>query len=370
MTAPALDDLEPILLRIAAGARVVGAAWVGILVLSAYLVASDSMDRPWLPITVAAVVGGWSVLSVAWSASRPDRLVSTSTLVVDIGLGSAALIATALTGAGVPTYSGGLPLIVVAVSSIRGRRWAWIAATVMATVTLAVRPGGAGDAVGSIVLYAAGAAIFTWIVQVLRTSDRRRRDAEDLRRSAEAAAARAEERVEISRHLHDSVLQTLALIQRRADSAAEVTVVARQQERELREWLFGASPVEGSFSSALSAVASEVEVRYSLPVEVVMSGDQPMTEAAVALVAAAGEAITNAAAHAGADVISVFGEVTDDLLRIYVRDRGRGFDPRHLPEDRLGVRESIIGRVKGRNGQATVRSEPGWGTEWRLEVPR
>ena len=347
-----------------------GAAWVGILVLSAYLVAMDAMDRPWLPIAVAAVVGAWSMVSVGWSSSRPDRLVSTSTLAVDIGLGSAALIATANTGAGVPTYSGGLPLIVVAVASIRDRRHAWVAAIVMATVTLLVRPGGAGEAVGSIVLYAAGAAIFTWIVRVLRASDRRRRDADDLRRSAEAAAARAEERVEISRHLHDSVLQTLALIQRRADSAPEVTVLARQQERELREWLFGASVVEGSFASSLSTVASEVEVRYSVPVEVVMSGDEELTESGLALVAAAGEAITNAAAHSGAEVVSVFGEVTADSLRIYVRDRGRGFDPEQLPEDRLGVRESIIGRVQGRKGEATVRSEPGWGTEWRLEVPR
>ena len=370
MTVPAHDDLEPILLRIAAGARVVGAAWVGILVISAYLVASEDMERPWLPISVAAAVGGWSMLSVGWSGSRPERLVANSTLIVDTGLGSAALIATALTGVGVPTYSGGLPLIVVAVAAIRGRRQAWTAAIVMATVTLVVRPGGVGEAVGSIVLYAAGAAIFTWIVRLLRTSDTRRRDADELRRSAEAAAARAEERVEISRHLHDSVLQTLALIQRRADSAAEVTVLARQQERELREWLFGVAPVEGSFSSALGSIASDVEVRYSVPVEVVMSGDEPLTEAGMALVAAAGEAITNAAAHSGADVVSVFGEVADGALRVYVRDRGRGFDPEHLPEDRLGVRESIIGRVNGRKGRATVRSEPGWGTEWRLEVPR
>ncbi|MEX1006102.1 MAG: ATP-binding protein [Acidimicrobiia bacterium] len=370
MTAPAHDDLEPILLRIAAGARVVGAAWVGILVISAYLVAGDSMERPWLPITVATVVAGWSMLSVGWSGSRPGRLVSTSTLVVDIGLGAAALIATAFTGDGVPTYSGGLPLIVVAVASIRGRGHAWIAAVVMATITLVVRPGGVGEAVGSIVLYAAGAAIFTWIVRILRISDGRRRDADDLRRTAEAAAARAEERVEISRHLHDSVLQTLALIQRRAESAAAVTVLARQQERELREWLFGASPVEGSFSSALGAVASEAEVRYSIPVEVVMSGDEPLSEGGLALVAAAGEAITNAAAHSGAEVVSVFGEVTGDVIRVFVRDRGRGFDPEQLPEDRLGVRESILGRVHGRKGQATVRSEPGWGTEWRLEVPR
>lgn len=370
MTNQPPDDLEPILLRIAAGARVVGAAWVGVLVFSAYLVARDAMDRPWLPIIVAAVVAGWSMISVGWSSSNPARLVTASTLVVDVMLGAGALVATAFTGAGVPTYSGGLPLIVVAVASIRGRREAWGAATIMTVVTLAVRPGGAPEAVSSIVLYAAGAAIFTWIVRTLRLSDRYRREADDSRRSAEAARARAEERVEISRHLHDSVLQTLALIQRRAESANDVTMLARKQERELRDWLFGASPVDGSFVAALSAVAADIEQRHSVPVEVVTSGDGELTDDAVAIVAAAGEAMSNAAAHSGAEVVTVFGEVTDSQFRVYVRDRGRGFDPERLPSDRLGVRESIMGRMTGHHGQATVRSESGWGTEWRLEVPR
>lgn len=370
MTNQPANDLEPILLRIAAGARVVGAAWVGILVFSAYLVAREAMDRPWLPIIVAAVVGVWSMISVGWSSSNPARLLTASTLAVDVALGAGALVATAFTGAGVPTYSGGLPLIVVAVASIRGRNEAWGVATVMTVVTLAVRPGGAAEAVGSIVLYAASAAIFTWIVRTLRSSDLRRREADEKRSTAEAARARAEERVEISRHLHDSVLQTLALIQRRAESAGEVTVLARKQERELRDWLFGASPVDGSFAAALNAAAADIEQRHAVPMEVVTSGDGALTDDAVALVAAAGEAMSNAAVHSGADVVTVFGEVTDELFRVYVRDRGRGFDPERLPSDRLGVRESIMGRVTGHSGQATVRSESGWGTEWRLEVPR
>jgi len=364
------DDLEPILLRIAAGARVIGAAWVGILVLSAYLVARDAMQRPWLPIAVAAIVGVWSMVSVGWSASRPDRLISTPALVIDVLLGAGAIVATATTGPGVLAYSGGLPLIVVAIGAIRGRREAWVAAAVMTTVTLAIRPGGVGDAVGSIVFYAAGAGIFTWVIRVLRSSDRRRREADERRRVAEGARARAEERVEISRHLHDSVLQTLALIQRRADSPPEVTVLARKQERELREWLFGGARADGSFALALTLVAAEVEERYAIPVEVVTSGDDDLSEVLSALVAAAGEAMSNAAAHSGADVVTVFGEVTDDVARVYVRDRGKGFDPDRLPEDRLGVRESIIGRLHSRKGKASVRSEPGWGTEWRLEVPR
>lgn len=370
MNEQAIDDLEAILLRIAAGARVVGAAWVGILVLAAYLVTREAMDHPWLPISVAATVAIWSIVSVGWASASQSRLIARPTLVVDVVLGAGALIASAFTGTGVLTYSGGLPLIVVAIASIRGRREAWSAAAVMTAVTLVVRPGGAGEAVGSIVLYAAGAAIFTWIVRVLSSSDRHRREADELRSKAEAARARAEERVEISRHLHDSVLQTLALIQRKAEAPAEVTVLARSQERQLREWLFGGPPVEGSFASALTSIAGEIEERYSVPVEVVMSGDGPITEEAAAIVAAAGEAITNAAAHSGAGVVSVFGEASDGGFRVFVRDRGRGFDPKQLPDDRLGVRESIIGRISERGGQATVRSEPGWGTEWRLEVTR
>lgn len=261
-------------------------------------------------------------------------------------------------------------MIVVAIASMRGRRSAWSAAALMAVVTLVVRPGGVGDAIGSIVLYAGGAAIFTWIIRVLRTSDRRHREAEERRRQADTARVRAEERVAISRHLHDSVLQTLSLIQRRADSPAEVTVLARKQERDLRDWLFGEVAVEGALADAVRRTAAEVEERYSLPVEIVTSGDAELTESGAALVAAASEAMTNAAAHSGADSVSVFSEVTVDAFRIFVRDRGRGFDPDNLPPDRLGVRESIVGRIAARGGVAAVRSEPGWGTEWRLEVPR
>lgn len=365
-----IDDLEPILLRITAGARVIGALWVGVLVLFSYFFSRDAMERPWLPIAAAVVVGGWAILSVGWSAAAPHRLTALPALVVDAVLGGGALVAAAVTGPGVVTYSGGLPLIVVAIAAIRGRRAAWAAAAVMIGVTLAVRPGAMGEVIGSIVLYAAGAAIFTWIVRILRSSDLHRREADNRRRLAEGARVRAEERVEISRHLHDSVLQTLALIQKRSESPGEVTVLARGQERELREWLFGRPSVAGAFAGAVTALAAAAEERFALPVEVVTSGDGDMTEEAAALVAAAGEAISNAAAHSGSGTVSVFAEVTPELFRIYVRDRGTGFDPDRVPSDRVGVRESIVGRVAGRGGSATVRSESGWGTEWRLEVPR
>ncbi|MDX1448472.1 MAG: ATP-binding protein [Acidimicrobiia bacterium] len=363
-------DLEGIFVRIAAGARVVGAAWVGILVVVAYLVSRDAMDRPWLPIISAVVAGAWSMVSVGWAVNYPQRVTSIGAIATDVVVGAGVLVASAVTGSGTVTYAGGLPFIVVAVAAIRGLRPAWFAASAMTAVTLLIRPWGLGDAIGSIVLYAAGAATFTWVISTLRDSDRLRRVAEERRLTAEAAAARASERVEISRHLHDSVLQTLALIQRRADSPAEVTVLARRQERELRDWLFGENPVEGSFGSALRAAAAAVEERHAVPIDVVTTGDRDLDDALAALVAAAGEAMTNAALHSGADMVSVFAEVGAPGCVIFVRDRGSGFDLASVPDDRMGVRQSIVGRVEAHGGTAHLRSEPGWGTEWKLETTR
>lgn len=363
-------ELEGILVRIAAGARVVGAAWVGVLVVVAYLVSRDSMDRPWLPILAATVAAAWSIVSVGWAAKKPASVTGIPALAIDLSLGVGLLIASAVTGDGTLTYAGGLPFIVVAVAAIRGRRSAWLAAAIMTAATLLLRPWGLGEAIGSIVLYAAGAATFDWVVGSLRASDHLRRVAEERRRTAESTAARAQERVEISRHLHDSVLQTLALIQRRSESPSEVTVLARRQERELRDWLFGSTPVETTFASALRSVATAVEEREAVPVEVVTTGDVSLDEEMTAVVAAAGEAITNAAIHSGAASVSVFGEADGRDCVVFVRDRGVGFDPDSIPPDRMGVRQSIVGRMAAHGGSAHVRSESGWGTEWRLELHR
>lgn len=365
-----LDDIELTLRRIAAGARVIGAGWVGLLVLSSYLFFRAEMVSRWPPIATAVVVAAWAMVSVQWLHRDPDRVVATSTLAVDAVIASAAMAASVITGPGVPAFSGGVPLIVVAIAAIAGRRQAWTMAAAMIAVTAVVRPGGPSALVPSVVLYLAGSVSFGWVVQILRSSDALRRDAEDRRRSAEADRARAEERVEISRHLHDSVLQTLALVQRRDDVPPEVTVLVRRQERDLREWLFGAEPAPRSFSEAVRAAAADVERRFAVPVEVVSSGDAETTVPAAGLVAAAGEAMTNAARHSGADRIAVFTEVTEGSFSVFVRDRGTGFDPEAVPRERMGVRESIVGRMSSYGGSATVRSDPGFGTEWKLEVPR
>lgn len=184
-----------------------------------------------------------------------------------------------------------------------------------------------------------------------------------------AARARETERAEIAAHLHDSVLQTLALIQNRADSETDVLRLARAQERELRQWLF-ADPARdpGSLAERLRAMAGEIEDLYGHPVAVVAVGDAALGPAEDALAQAAREAMLNAAKHA-AVAVSVYLEAGADTVEVFVRDRGDGFDPSAVPSDRLGIRESIHSRMLRHGGSSELRSD-GDGTEVRLRLPR
>ncbi|MFJ4206899.1 PspC domain-containing protein [Paenarthrobacter sp. NPDC089675] len=183
-----------------------------------------------------------------------------------------------------------------------------------------------------------------------------------------AGRVRETERAEIAAHLHDSVLQTLALIQRRAGSEQDVVRLARAQERELRAWLFSDSTKEsGLLAARIKAAAGEVEDAHGQAVEVVTVGDTEMTERHEALVQAAREAMLNAARHGGGTV-SVYLESTAAGTDVYVKDRGPGFDIDAVPEDRMGVKESIIGRMKRHGGTAKIISGPD-GTEVRLALP-
>ncbi|HEY8701026.1 MAG TPA: PspC domain-containing protein [Arthrobacter sp.] len=186
--------------------------------------------------------------------------------------------------------------------------------------------------------------------------------------SERAGRIRETERAEIAAHLHDSVLQTLALIQRRAGNEHDVVRLARAQERELRNWLFqdpGKDP--GQLSDRVKAAAAEVEDLLGNAVEVVSVGDAAMTEGYEALVQASREAMLNASRHGGGTV-SVYLEVSDGRAEVFIKDRGPGFELRNIPEDRLGVRESIIGRMKRHGGTAAIISTPE-GTEVRLGLP-
>ncbi|HET9079707.1 MAG TPA: PspC domain-containing protein [Trebonia sp.] len=188
------------------------------------------------------------------------------------------------------------------------------------------------------------------------------------------ARARAEERADIAARVHDSVLQTLALIQRRADDPQAVVQLARAQERELRSWLFeGRAPGDASVSSFAEGVREiqrDVEALHGVPVEVVTVADCPLDEHLNALLMAAREATVNAAKWSGAAVISVFAEVEPDKVSVTVRDRGKGFDPAAVPGDRKGVAESVHGRMSRHGGEAMVQSAPGEGTKVTLTMPR
>lgn len=181
---------------------------------------------------------------------------------------------------------------------------------------------------------------------------------------------RSEEREEMAAHLHDSVLQTLALIQGSKDPQ-EQAILARIQERELRSWLFsGTARAEGTLESAIEAIAGEVERDHHVAVETVTVGDCPIEPSVDALVRATKEALVNAAKHSGLRQVSVFIEVDADVIDAYITDHGIGFDPDAVNGDRRGIADSIHGRMSRHGGSAEIQSEPGEGTEVHLSMPR
>jgi signal transduction histidine kinase len=210
-----------------------------------------------------------------------------------------------------------------------------------------------------------GVVVFPWLFLLTRTVTRER-----------AARVRAEERAEVATHLHDSVLQTLTLIQKRRGDPGEMVRLARHAERELRGWLYGGSPPGDDLVAALHAAAAEVEDRFGASVELVTVGTCRLDERARAVAGAASEALTNAAKHAGVTQVSMFAEVADGQLVVVVRDRGRGFDQAVAGgpggsggRGGRGIPDSILGRMRRQGGEVAIRTAPGAGTEVELRMP-
>jgi len=180
----------------------------------------------------------------------------------------------------------------------------------------------------------------------------------------------ANARADVASHLHDSVLQTLALIQRQADDPKAVAALARRQERELRQWLYGESHEADTIKVALETAAAEVEDDSGVTVDLVVVGDHELDVRMDALARASREAMLNAAKHSGADRVDVYAEILPDVAEVYVRDRGQGFEVGAVSDDRMGVRGSIVDRMARHDGTARIRSAPGEGTEvWlRMEL--
>ena len=243
--------------------------------------------------------------------------------------------------------------------------------------------GGAALAAGGVVLllattgqltaarngFAATLVILTGLVLATAPVWRRLLDSRSLERTARI---RSEERATVAAHLHDSVLQTLALIQRHAEDPQAVSRLARGQERELRAWLYEPAVVRegGTWAGLVAGLVTEVEADHALIVDPVVVGDAPVDDALAALGAATREALVNAAKHSGADAADLYTEVTPARVSVFVRDRGSGFDPAAVPDDRRGLRDSVSGRLTRLGGTAEVRSAPGEGTEVELVLPR
>jgi signal transduction histidine kinase/phage shock protein PspC (stress-responsive transcriptional regulator) len=364
---------------------------------------------------VATLAGGWGALLylLLWAtlpasedaAGAPSRF-RTGRSAVEVGLGAALLLLAALllarqaglwssdalvwplalvAGGGALLWrqslaggveDGDLPLIDAPPAERRARRAAMVSRTSLG-VALVLGAGvaflyftGALSAARDVVLAALAVAVvlavifapfITRLVGALAEERSRR--------------VREQERAEMAAHLHDSVLQTLALMQQRAEDPREVATLARSQERELRAWLagrghVGIDAVRETLAGALEAAADEVEALHRVPVEVVAVGEVGLDERGKALVAAAREAMVNAAKHGGPEPVRVFAEADDGAVTVYVRDRGAGFDPAAVPPDRRGVRDSIIGRMSRHGGHATISSTPDAGTEVELVLPR
>lgn len=214
------------------------------------------------------------------------------------------------------------------------------------------------EAIGVVVVATVGLTIIlgTWVTRVVAQLGAER-----------AERSKAEARAEIAAHLHDSVLQTLVLLQKNAADRNAVSTLARKQERELREWLYGSGRQESdSMSGLLKTTAAEVENDYGVVIEVVVVGDGEVNERRYALVQALREAMVNAAKHAKSKRIDVFAEINEDGVESFVRDRGIGFEPDAVAEGRHGISHSIIERMKRHGGEVKIQSTVGEGTEIQI----
>jgi signal transduction histidine kinase len=310
---------------------------VDALVVAAFLWAAEHTSPPPLPLLVpllvtivGLLVGPWAYLVVRRLAGEAvtgrilRRVLVGGAVLAGTGVALAALIATG--GREGPDAAGAVATFAILVAGL---------------------------------LLLVGVVVLPWLFLLARTLTRER-----------AARVRAEERAEVATHLHDSVLQTLTLIQKRTGDPAAMARLARHAERELRGWLYGPDAgVPADLAGTLRAAAAEVEDRFAVSVELVTVGTCPLDERVRGVAAAAGEALTNAAKHAGVATVSVYAEVTGDQLLVAVRDRGRGFDPAATGRDRHGLAESILGRMRRLGGTATIHTAPGSGTEVELRLP-
>jgi signal transduction histidine kinase len=317
-----------------------------------------------LVFALLALAGGIVLYLALWAWSKSDHawwavlalLVAGALLLRAVGLSDRAVIGIILVAAGLAfAWRRGGGFRADAPLSYGGVALAGVGAVVLfGTGSAPTRVLAPGAVAGALLLIAGP---WVWRLALERDAER-------------SARIRTEERADVAARVHDSVLQTLALIQRHASEPRRVAALARRQERELRGWLYADRPLgdDGtSLAAALATAAADVEELHGVRVEIASSGDAPPVSA---LVLAAREAMTNAAKFGGVEEIDVYADVSDEEIAIFVRDRGVGFDPAAVPDSRRGIRESIKARLERAGGSAVVTSAPGAGTEVELRLPR
>jgi len=316
---------------------------------------------------IVVYLGAWALLPAPGEAQPPRRRRIAGTVLLvwsvilalrGLGLSDSLVWPLGLIGAGAALATGSATLGL-------DRKRARVTAIVLTAAGIFIFVG--GNRHGSATTTLAPGAVAAALVLLLgpwawRLG--RERDAE------RAERIRTQERADFAARVHDSVLQTLALIQRQPDDARRVATLARRQERELRTWLYPdrEPAADGTLADAVETAAAEIEELHGIRIDVVRTGDAPLDDRTAVLVLAAREAMTNAAKHSGADEISVFFDAAPGRVALYVRDRGAGFDPGAVAADRKGISESIRGRMERVGGTATIVSAPGEGTDVELEL--
>lgn len=364
-------DIELSLLRVVVGYRVFGTLWLGVLA-GITLADRPTADRPWVVVVTAVGVAMWTT-AVVWLSFRRSRVLrSGAFLAIDTVIAGFTLLAPDLAGSG--SFAGGYALAAV-FHGAYAFDWAGaisVAAALSAVALWEVNTDTVDDLTassGAVLVYGFAAAAAAWTLRVIRNRDALRAAAEAALAEARAEQARAEERAELAARIHDGVLQTLALIQRDRDDAGRVAALARRQERELRQVVFGTVGVSGNgFRAALTAGCADVEDLTGVRVDVVAVGDRPWGPDVEAIVLATREAVINAAKHAGVAEVAVYGEADADHVAVFVRDRGSGFDPAAVAPERRGIAESIVRRMEAVGGRAEVKTAAGRGTEVVLEL--
>jgi signal transduction histidine kinase len=362
---PSVNDT---LRRVVLVFRILGWLWMTMLVITTLLTDPDANRSVIVAAEVIATI--WTVVTI-WAARTPGMLGSWWFWLADGFVAILVASASFLAGAE-DLFHGGYPISWLAVAAYAKGLPGSLAASLVLAAQQAIGflVEGRRSMVATIgsAVFVVFAVILGWAFDALRSNDAERRDAERRLEEARADRARQAERVALANRLHDSILQTLHIIRTDADDPDRVRYLARREERAIYRMISEfASPYAGGFHTSLLAARDEVEDLYAVEIHAVVRDDAPLTPELAAVVDATREAMTNAARHSGDSVLDVYAEIGDGSARVYVRDRGVGFDP-SVAHPGHGMTRSIRERIAAVGGAATISSAPGAGTEVEITV--